>query len=135
MPLQISAVSSDAALDAMVAEWGSAPLLRIYSGAMPANAAAAATGTLLVEMTLPITPMAAASGGVIAKTGTWTDPLADASGTAAHFRIYDATGTTCHMQGEITDTAGAGPMELSSTAIVAGEPVTVATFTITDPNV
>jgi hypothetical protein len=78
--------------------------------------------------------MAAASGGTKAKSGTWEDLLANATNTAGYFRIYDSTGTTCHMQGECTDTAGAGPMKLSSTAIVSGEPVTVATFVLTDGN-
>jgi hypothetical protein len=60
--------------------------------------------------------------------------LATAGGIAGYFRIYDSTETTCGIQGLITDTAGAGPMKLSTTTIVAGQPVTVATFTLTAPN-
>lgn len=134
MALQLSTAARNARLDSIETTIGTAPVLRILSGAMPANCAAAETGTVLVEMTLPSDWMAAASGGSKAKDGTWTDLLANATNTAGYFRIYDATITTCHMQGECTDTAGAGPMKLSSTAIVSGEPVTVATFTLTDGN-
>jgi hypothetical protein len=134
MGLQYSVDVRDARLDAIETEIGTAPLLRIYSGTMPANCAAAATGTLLVEMTLPSDWMAAASSGSKAKSGTWSDSSANATNTAGYFRVYDSTGTTCHIQGECTDTGGAGPMKLSTTSIVSGEPVTVASFTITGGN-
>ena len=46
--------------------------------------------------------MAAAGSGQKAKSGTWEDTSADAAGTAAHFRIYDSGGSTCHIQGTVT---------------------------------
>ena len=134
MPLQLSTAARNARLDSIETATGTGPVLRILSGSMPANCAAAETGTVLVEMTLPSDWMLAASGGSKAKDGTWQDLLANANGTAGYFRIYDSTITTCHMQGECTDTAGAGPMKLSTTTIVINEPVTVATFTLTDGN-
>ena len=73
--------------------------------------------------------MAAASGGTKALLGTWTDSSADATGTAAHFRINQ--GATCHMQGTITATGGGGDMTLDSTSITAGQTVNVTAFTIT----
>lgn len=134
MGVQRSVAARNAQLDAFEVVVGTDPLLRIYSGSMPANCAAAATGTLLMEATLPTDWLAAASSGSKAKAGTWSDGAANASGTAGYYRIYDNTGTTCHEQGECTDTGGAGPMKLSSTAIVAGEPVTIATYAITAGN-
>jgi hypothetical protein len=133
MGLQYSVDVRDARLDAIESEIGTAPILRIYSGSMPADCAAAATGTLLAEMTLPSDWMDAASSGSKVKAGTWSANAVD-DGTAGYFRIYDSTGTDCGMQGECTDTAGAGPMKLSTTTITDGEPVTVATFTITGGN-
>jgi hypothetical protein len=133
MGLQYSDDVIDDRLDALETAIGPDAILRIYSGSKPANCAASATGDLLVEMTLPTDWMAAASGGSKSKAGTWSANAVD-DGTAGYFRIYDSTGTDCGMQGECTDTAGAGPMKLSTTTITMGEPVTVATFTITGGN-
>lgn len=43
----------NAMLDAYESTIGTAPLLRFYSGAMPATAADTTTGTLLASITLP----------------------------------------------------------------------------------
>ena len=79
MAVQRSVTARNAALDAFETAVGTAPLLRIYSGSMPANAAASATGTLLAEMTLPSDWLAAASSGSKSKSGTWTDATANAT--------------------------------------------------------
>jgi hypothetical protein len=133
-PLEFSPALRDAMLDAWIATIGAEPLLRMYSGTKPALLADASTGTLLAELELPSTWMNASSGGVITKANTWQDLSANAGGVAGYFRIFEDTGTTAYVQGDITDTAGAGPMKLSSTTVVVSEPVTVVTFTITGPN-
>jgi hypothetical protein len=133
MALQFSVDVRDARLDAIEAEIGTGPVLNIYSGSMPANCAASATGDLLCSITLPSDWLAAASSGAKSKSGTWADVGAD-DGTAGYFRVYESTETTAHIQGECTDTGGAGPLKLSTTTIVTGEPVTVVTFTLTDGN-
>lgn len=79
---------------------GAGPTLEIRSGAVPADCAAADAGTVLALMTLPSDWMAAASGGTKALLGTWQDTAANATGTAAHFRIKQ--GATCHIQGLIS---------------------------------
>ena len=85
-------------------------------------------------MALPTDWMDAAASGAKAKAGTWADATANADGTAGYFRILDSTGTTAGIQGECTDTGGAGPLKLSTTAIVSGQPVTIASFTLTSGN-
>jgi hypothetical protein len=134
MALQYSPTVRNARLDVVESTIGTSAIARIYSGSKPAATTDAATGTMLSEMTLPSDWMAAASGGSKAKSGTWSDATANATGTAGYFRILDSTGTTTHIQGECTDTAGAGPLKLSTTAIVSGEPVTIVTFTLTEGN-
>lgn len=134
MTLKFSPALRDARLDVIASEIGASPVLQIRSGAAPTNLSDAASGTLLATLVLPSTWMNAASGGVATKAGTWQVAEADVSGTAGHFRILEATGTTAFIHGACTDTAGAGPMKLSSTSIVDGEPVTVATFTLTEGN-
>ena len=110
-----------------------APKLRIYTGAAPANPAAAATGTLLVDMTLPTDWTAAASGGVKALSGTW-QTTASAAGTAGYYRIVDNAGTTCHEQGTVTATGGGGDLTLDNTSIASGQTVTITSKTLTAPN-
>lgn len=134
MALQYSVAVRNAQLDAVESTTGTAALLRIYSGAAPANCAAAASGTLLAEITLPSDWMAAASSGSKALSGTWQDASANATGTAGHFRLLDSGGTTCHAQGTVTATGGGGDLTLDNTSIASGQSVTITSFTITAGN-
>jgi hypothetical protein len=134
MALQYSVTVRNAQLDAVETTVGTAPLLRIYSGSAPANCAAAASGTLLAEATLPSDWMAAASSGSKALSGTWQDASANATGTAGHWRLYDSSGTTCHAQGTVTATGGGGDMTLDNTSIASAQSVTITSFTITAGN-
>ncbi|NBW21769.1 MAG: hypothetical protein EBR82_78825 [Caulobacteraceae bacterium] len=134
MAIQLSTTVRNARLDSIETTVGTSAVLRIRSGSPPANCGAADTGTVLASITCPSDWMAAASGGQKAKSGTWEDLSADATGTAGHFRVYDSTGATCHMQGTITATGGGGDMEVSSTSFTAGQSFTVTTFTLTDGN-
>ena len=134
MAIQLSTPVRNARLDAIETAIGPSPILRIRTGSVPANNAAADSGTVLSTMTLPSDWMAAAASGSKALLGTWQDSSADATGTAAHFRIYESTGTTCHMQGTVTASGGGGDMTITSTSITAGQLVSVLTFTLTDAN-
>jgi len=131
MALQYSVGIQNARLDAVESTAGTAVKLRLYTGSAPANCAASETGTLLVEMTLPSDWMNAASSGSKTKLGTWSGTAA-ATGAAAHFRIYDSAGTTCHVQG----TAGTSgtDMILDNTSIASGQTVTANTFTLNAGN-
>jgi len=114
-----------------------APRLKIYTGSPPATVAAAATGSLLVDMTLPGDWMAAASGSAPVtkvKAGTWEDTSADGSGNAGYFRIFANDNTTPHIQGTVTATGGGGDMTLDSIVITAGQTVTITTFTLSGAN-
>jgi hypothetical protein len=132
MAFQFSDAARNAALDAIETAVGVSAILEIRSGAAPANCAAAATGTVLATMNLPSDWLAAASGDSKSKLGTWEDTSADATGTAGHFRIWDSTKTTCHIQGSITATGGGGDMTLDNTSIASAQDVTVTSFTISD---
>lgn len=134
MAVQLSTTVRNARLDAIETAVGTSPILRIRSGAQPANCGAARTGTILASLTLPSDWMAAASGGAKAMSGTWEDSSADASGTAGHWEIMDSGGTTCHLQGSVTATGGGGDMTVDSIAFVATQPFQVTAFTITDGN-
>lgn len=130
--MQYSVAVRNAGLDARIAAIGPSPILKIRSGAVPANCAAADSGIVLATLSLPATWMAAASGGSISKSGTWQDLTADATGVAAHFRIYDSGGTICGIQGTVG--ASSANMIVSSTNLVMGQPFVVDTFTLRDNN-
>ena len=134
MTLQYSVAVRNARLDVVETTIDEDPILEIRSGAPPANCATADSGTLLASITLPTDWMAAASSGTKAKSGTWEDASANASGTAGHFRIKEATGTTCHAQGTVTATGGGGDMTVDNTSFATGQPFTVETFTLTAGN-
>lgn len=128
MALQYSTTVKNARLDAVETAIGTSAIMKIRTGAAPASCAAADTGTVLATINLPSDWMAAASAGSKAKSGTWSDSAADATGTAAHFRIYASDGTTCHMQGTVTLTGGGGDITLDSLSITAGQQVDIASF-------
>lgn len=134
MALQYSVTVRNAQLDAIETTVGVSPILEIRSGAAPANCAAADAGTVLATLTLPSDFMAAAASGAKAKAGTWQDASADATGTAAHFRLKDSSGVTCHAQGTVTATGGGGDMTVDNTSFAIAQSFTVNTFTITAGN-
>jgi hypothetical protein len=133
MSVQLSTTLRNAQLDQVETVLSTAPLLRIFTGAQPANCAAADSGTKLAELVLPSDWMNAASSGAKTLLGTWS-VAAIAAGTAAHFRLKDSAGTNCHLQGSITATSGGGDMELDNVVIAIGQTVAVTTFTLTAAN-
>lgn len=123
-------------------------IIEIRTGAQPATADAAATGTLLGTVTLAsgaFVPgvatngltFAAAAAGAISKTGTWSF-VGIAAGTAGWFRFKgnaldnDAISTTLPRLDGSVATSGAD-LNLSNIAIAIGAPTTVDTFTWTQP--
>lgn len=138
MTIQFSVAARNARLNALPAYVGLGPVMHIRSGAAPANCAAANSGTLLATVIIPTDSpsdwLQAAASGSISMSGAWGDTSADASGTAAHFRIFLSDGTTCWMQGTVTATGGGGDMTVDSTTFTAGQSFTITSFTITDGN-
>lgn len=134
MAIQLSTAVRNARLDSIETTVGTSAIIRIRTGAAPANCGTADSGTVLAEITCPSDWLAAASGGTKSKSGTWQDLSADNTGTAAHFRLYDSAGTTCHIQGTVTATGGGGDMEVSSVSFTTGQSFTISTFTLTDGN-
>ena len=105
---------------------GSAGHLKIFSGAVPANPAAADPAGLLADITLPATFLTSAAG-VTTIAGSWS-VAAGATGTAASFRMYDGS-AVCHVQGNVTT-----DLVLNNTSITLGQTVTVTSFTVTAGN-
>lgn len=131
MTVQLSTTVRNAALDNFESTIGTAAVLKIRTGAQPADCGTADSGTVLVSITLPSDWMNAASGGTKTKLGTWS-ASATGTGTAGHFRLYASDGTTCHMQGAVA--VSASDLNLDNTSINSGQTVTISTFTLTAGN-
>jgi hypothetical protein len=127
MAFQEGVLLRNSKLNAINTNLGATATLKIFSGAEPANCAAADPTGTLVNISLPATPFAAASSGAIALSGTWS-ATATGSGTAASFRIYDSS-SNCAFQGNTTT-----DLVLNNTNIATGQTVTVSTFGITSGN-
>lgn len=138
MAVRLSNVTAIAACDAAVAIFDAgagAGYYEIRTGAQPAGADSAATGTLLVTVTLSDPAYGAATdanpGGVSAISGT-PSAQAVAAGTAGWFRGYDSNGNAVY-DGDCGATSSGAAMELDNTVIASGQTVTITSSTITMP--
>ena len=119
-----------AMVDAITTRAGNAALLRIYDGTRPATGGTATT--LLAELTCGTPFAAGASSGVLTLGSITQDSSANATGTATWFRIVKADGTTFVLDGNV-GTSGS-ELNLTTTSIVATQPVSVTSFVITEGN-
>lgn len=108
---------------------GGSALLRIYSGSRPATGGTATT--LLAELTCNATFAPAAAGGVLTLNAITQDSSADATGTASWFRIL-TSGAVAQIDGNV-GTSGSD-LNLTTTSIVATQPVSISSFVITEGN-
>lgn len=129
MALAYSTAVRNAMLDAITSAAGGSALLRIYDGSRPATGGAATT--LLAELTCNATFAAGASSGVLTLNAITQDSSANATGTATWFRIV-TSGATFVLDGNV-GTSGSD-LNLTTTSIVATQPVSVTSFVITEGN-
>jgi hypothetical protein len=120
----------NAMLDAITARAGASALLRIYNGTRPATGGTATT--LLAELTCNATFAPASSGGVLTLNAITQDASANATGTATWFRIVKSDGTTFVLDGNV-GTSGSD-LNLTTTSIVATQPVSISSCVITEGN-
>lgn len=105
-------------------------LLRIYSGSKPTKGGTPA-GLLLAEIVLA-DPCGTSTGGVMTITTPRTDNSANNSGTASFFYLTDSTGAfVC--DGDVANSGS--DLNVTTTTIVAGQPVEITSLTITEGNV
>ena len=114
-----------AALDA----GAGAALIRIYDGVRPATGGTATT--LLAELTCSDPSASAPASGVLTFSTITQDASANATGTATWFRMVDSVATFV-MDGNVS-TSGSD-LNLTTTSIVATQPVSISSATITAGN-
>lgn len=131
MTIQLSVAVRDAMLNAIETAIGTSAVIKLKTGAQPADCAAADSGTVVATISLASDWMAASSSGSKAFSSTpLEDTSADNAGTLAHYRVYASDGTTCHMQGTITATGGGGNMTVDNTVVTAGQDIKITSWTI-----
>ena len=129
MALAYSTSLRNTRMDAITTAIGSSGLVRIYDGSRPASGGTATT--LLAELALSTTAAGAASGGVLTFSSITQDSSANATGTATWFRVVTSGGTFV-IDGSV-GTSGSD-LNLTTTSIVSGQPVSITSFVITEGN-
>lgn len=142
MGVQYSTAVRKGMLDAIEVQTGPNARVVFYTGAKPANCAAAASGSVIA--TLPLTgnsgdwmSAAAEAANVVTKdkhpSSSWS-AQASAPGTVGHYRIYDSTVTVCHEQGSVTAVGGGGDITLDNVVVAFNQTLTIISKTITAGN-
>ncbi len=104
--LQYSTTHRTNAMTDIVTQAGSTPFILLYTGTPPANAATAATGTLLASLPCSAT-FGTVTNGVLTANAI-TSASAAASGTAGYYRLCTSSaGTTVVAQGNVYTTTTA----------------------------
>jgi hypothetical protein len=112
---------------------GVSPVLKIRTGAPPANCAAADTGTVLATCTLPSDWMAAASAGTKAKSGTWEDTSADAAAPPGITGSMPRTAPPAMNRARCA-TGGGGDLTVDNVVFAVAQQFTVTGYTKTAGN-
>lgn len=119
----LSNAARSAACDAIVdlIDAGGAGTLKIYT---------ASFSTLLATLTFSATAFGSASNGTATASAITDDSSADATGTAAVFRVASGAGTTI-FEGTV-GTSGAD-INFNTVAFVSGAVISITSLTITMP--
>ena len=135
MPLQFSIDLRNAMLQALKDTLGTGSKILVFGGPPPANCAAPNPGTPLGRITVSSEFGTPSGGSMSGLSGTSFPGLDD--GIAGHFRIFEASETTCHIQGSISTPGGGGDLIVDSTSIsdgtmTPGTEVAVGSFTLVE---
>lgn len=118
------------------ADAGTAAVIEIYAGAVPANAdASPSSPTLLASLTCSATWSSSisdtGSASRITLASITADSSADNTGTAAYFRIKTQTGGTVVAQGTVGTSSA--DLILNTVSITSGSTVSITAATIDVP--
>lgn len=129
MAVGFSVTLRNARLDQITSAVGSNGLVRLYTATRPATGGAATT--LLAELTCSTTFAPAASSGTLTANAITQDSSANATGTATWGRLATSGGV------QVADfdvgTSGSD-LNLTTTSIVATQPVSISSFVFTEGN-
>jgi hypothetical protein len=117
------------------ADAGTAAVINIYEGAIPADADAADATNKLAQLTCSSVSFGAATdlapGARITANAISSDTSADSTGTATHFRLLTQDAGTVLAQGTVG--VGTFDLALNTVSITSGSTVAITAATITLP--
>lgn len=137
MAVQFSEAVRKAQLDVTESQVGDNGKLIFYKGTKPSNCAAPASGgDIAVVATLTLTgnwmDAAVLDGGgayckkIKAAASSWSAQATLAgTNTITFYRIFDASQTTCHEQGTVSEAGGGGDIILDNTDVAQGQTITI----------
>jgi hypothetical protein len=129
---RITPAVANSMLDAGIGTTADAGFLRIYDGTQAATASTAVGAqVLLAELTMNADAFPSASSNMLTANAITQDSSANATGTAAWFRLVASNGTTVLLDGSV-GTSGCD-LNLNSVSITAGGTVSCTSFTIVQP--
>lgn len=111
-------------------------VLEFRTGAQPALADDAPTGTVVASIALPADSFGTAAARAIAKAGTWSDTSADATGVIGWARLREtgdggASSTTDRrVDFAVSESGGGGDIIVDNTDVNIGQPITVQTLSL-----
>lgn len=85
-------------------------------------------------MLLPADWLSNSAAGVKSLLGTWQDLLADAAGIVGYYSVLDNALANCDIQGTVSLPGAGGDMTLINTNVAINQPITIASWSITEGN-
>ena len=136
MAVRLSGGLKNFALDSGLATaFDTSGRINVYTGAQPASADDAASGTLLGTLTLSADSFAAASSGAIAINSVTSDTSADNTGTAGYVRFYrtgdTAPGSAAGATDRRLDLLIGTDIAIDNASVVAGGTIALSGYTLT----
>jgi hypothetical protein len=104
--------------------------ISFYTATRPTSPDDAVTSQTLLGTVTFSDPCGTVSGGVLTFDTITDDSSADADGTTTWARLYDSADTAI-MDMSVTATGGGGDIELNTTSIVTGGPISITSATLT----
>lgn len=130
MAIQYSLTHRTAAMSTLNTDIGINAVIKVFTGAAPANCGTADTGTLLVTFAGNAGGFGSAASQVLTASAV-AAATAAGTGTAGYFRIYPAAATTTNAVVQGTCGLSASDMILTNTSIVFGQTCNFTSLTVT----
>ena len=130
MAIQYSLTHRTNAMSQLNTDIGANAVIKIFTGAAPANCGTADTGTLLVTFAGNAGGFGTAASQVLTASAI-ANANAAATGTAGYFRIYPSAATTTNAVVQGTCGLSAADMILTNTSITSGQTCVFTSLTVT----
>jgi hypothetical protein len=129
--MKIANATADAMNDAATARLNGGTL-RFYTGAQPANADAAVTGTLVAECVFGNPAFGASVNGVATANAITQDASTNNAGTPGYARATTSGGGVSH-DFSVGAVGSGADIEINPATLTAGVPFSVTALTLTQP--